>query len=89
MEISEEVRQLGRQLGVELDEYGFCHTVQFNPLETSRAGIFAAGPFREPKDIPESVIEASGGCRAAACLAPARFSLTYRREYPAERDVSR
>ncbi len=32
MEISEEVRQLGRQLSVELDQYGFCHTVQFNPL---------------------------------------------------------
>jgi heterodisulfide reductase subunit A-like polyferredoxin len=89
MEISEEVRSLGRQLGVELDEYGFCHTVQFNPLETSRAGIFAAGPFREPKDIPESVIEASGAAAAAAArLAPARFSLTTRREYPAERDVS-
>ena len=60
MEISESVRDLGRRLGIELDEYGFCHTVKFNPLETSRSGIFAVGPFREPKDIPESVIEASG-----------------------------
>lgn len=39
MEISESVRALGHRLGVELDEYGFCHTVQFNPLETSRPGI--------------------------------------------------
>jgi heterodisulfide reductase subunit A-like polyferredoxin len=53
MEISESVRSLGRQLGVDLDEYGFCHTVQFNPLETSRHGIYAIGPFREPKDIPD------------------------------------
>jgi heterodisulfide reductase subunit A2 len=52
MEISEPVRQLGRNLGVELDDYGFCHTARFNPVETSRPGIFAAGPFREPKDIP-------------------------------------
>src|SRR3990172_8832668 len=60
MEISEPVRELGRRLGIELDAYGFCHTVLFNPLETSRPGIYAVGPFREPKDIPESVVEASG-----------------------------
>jgi heterodisulfide reductase subunit A-like polyferredoxin len=89
MEISESVRSLGQQIGVELDEYGFCHTVQFNPLETSRPGIYAVGPFREPKDIPESVIEASGAAAASAAqLGAARFSLTVTPEYPPERDVS-
>lgn len=89
MEISEPVRELGRRLGVELDEYGFCHSVQFNPLETSRPGIYAVGPFREPKDIPESVIEASGAAAAAATrISPARFSLTTRPEFPPERDVT-
>ncbi len=89
MEISEEVRQLGRRLGIELDEYGFCHTVQFNPVQTSRDGIYAVGPFREPKDIPESVVEASGAAAcAAAQLSEARFQLTTTPEFPAERDVS-
>ena len=89
MEISESVRDLGRRLGVELDEYGFCQTVQFNPLETSRRGIYAIGPFREPKDIPESVVEGSAAAGAvAAGLSPARFALTVEREYPPERDVS-
>ncbi len=89
MEISPQVRDLGRRLGIELDEYGFCHTVLFNPLETSRPGIYAVGPFREPKDIPESVIEASGAAAAAAArLGAARFSLTVTPEYPPERDVS-
>ena len=89
MEISESVRNLGRRLGVELDDYGFCQTVQFNPLETSRPGIYAVGPFREPKDIPESVIEGSGAAGAAAAsLSQARFALTIKREYPEERDVS-
>ncbi|MDI6768858.1 MAG: FAD-dependent oxidoreductase [Anaerolineales bacterium] len=89
MEISASVRALGRRLGVELDKYGFCHTVAFNPLETSRPGIYAVGPFREPKDIPESVVEGSGAAAsAAAILSPARFSLTVEREYPPERDVS-
>jgi heterodisulfide reductase subunit A-like polyferredoxin len=88
MEISTEVQQLGRDLGIELDEYGFCHTVQFDPVETSRPGIYAIGPFREPKDIPESVVEASSAAASvAARLSPSRFSLTTTLEYPAERDV--
>ncbi|MBI5563446.1 MAG: FAD-dependent oxidoreductase, partial [Chloroflexi bacterium] len=88
MEISPAVRDLGKRLGIQLDEYGFCHTVHFNPLETSRAGIYAVGPFREPKDIPESIVEASGAAAAAATqLASARFALTTAREFPPERDV--
>ena len=89
MEISESVRDLGRQLGIELDEYGFCHTVQFNPIESSRPGIYAVGPFREPKDISESVVEASGAAGAiGSILGQSRFSLTTTKEYPPERDVS-
>jgi heterodisulfide reductase subunit A-like polyferredoxin len=88
MEMSESVRQLGRDLGIGLDEYGFCQTVTFDPLQTSRPGIYAVGPFREPKDIPETVIEASGAAaQAAGLLAEARHSLTRRVEYPPERDV--
>jgi heterodisulfide reductase subunit A len=87
MEISDSVKNLASSLGVELDEYGFCHTTLFDPLQTSRQGIFVAGPFREPKDIPETVIEASGTASAAAqLLAPARFSLAKFPEYPSERD---
>jgi len=89
MEISESVKQLGRDLGVELDEYGFCHTTLFHPLETTHPGIFAAGPFREPKDIPESVIDASGAAACAAgLLSTARHTLTKTPVFPPERDVS-
>lgn len=90
MEISDSVKALGQRLGIELDEYGFCHTVQFAPLQTSRPGIYAVGPFREPKDIPESVVEASGAAAIAeGLLARGRHTLTERVEYPPERDVSR
>jgi heterodisulfide reductase subunit A-like polyferredoxin len=83
------VRELGRKLGIELDDYGFCHTTQFQPLETTKRGIYAVGPFREPKDIPESVMEASGAAAlAGGLLAPARGTLISPAEYPAERDVS-
>ncbi|NIQ98466.1 MAG: CoB--CoM heterodisulfide reductase iron-sulfur subunit A family protein, partial [Desulfuromonadales bacterium] len=49
MEISEGVKSLSRRIGVDLDEFGFCQTDPFEPLQTSRSGIFAVGPFREPK----------------------------------------
>jgi heterodisulfide reductase subunit A-like polyferredoxin len=89
MEISDSVKALGRNLGVELDDYGFCHTTLFDPLQTSRPGIYVAGPFREPKDIPETVVEASGAAAAVAQrLAPARHTLTQVRGYPTERDVT-
>ncbi|MGB3714548.1 MAG: FAD-dependent oxidoreductase [Candidatus Promineifilaceae bacterium] len=89
MEISDSVKELGQNLGIELDPYGFCHTTLFDPLQTSRPGIFAAGPFREPKDIPETVVEASGAAASVArLLAPARHTLTEVQEYPQERDVS-
>ena len=89
MEISDSVKSLGHDLGIELDEYGFCHTTLFNPLETSRNGIFVAGPFREPKDIPETVVEASGAAaRSASLLAASRHSLAQKTEYPPERDIS-
>ena len=89
MEIAEPVRELGRRLGIELDTYGFCHTALFDPLQTSREGIYVAGPFREPKDIPETVVEASGAAAAVAGrLAPARHTLTRVVEYPPARDVA-
>ncbi len=88
MEISPAVRNLGADLGIQLDEYGFCHTTLFNPLESSRPGVYVAGPFREPKDIPETVVEASGAAaRASTLLAASRGTLTRLPEYPPERDV--
>ena len=89
MEMSPEVRELGRRLEIELDEHGFCQTTGFRPLETSRAGIFACGSFVAPKDIPETVVEASAAAsHAESLLADVRATLTMEREYAPERDVS-
>jgi heterodisulfide reductase subunit A len=59
-------QQLARLLGVELNQYGFCTTDTFSPNESSRPGVLVSGAFREPKDIPETVVEASS---VAACAA--------------------
>jgi heterodisulfide reductase subunit A-like polyferredoxin len=89
MEISPEVKVLGQQLGIDLDQDGFCINPFSDPLETSLPGVYAAGPFRGPKDIPESVIEASGAAGSVVTfLKDSRFSLTTTREYPPERDTS-
>lgn len=89
MEIPENTKILAQQLGLELTENGFCQCSQEAPLETSLPGIFAAGSFRGPKDIPESVMEASGAAGAAASyLGEVRNTQTTIRSYPEERDTS-
>jgi len=88
MEVSDSARDLGHRLGIDLDENGFCRTPQFNPVETSRPGIFAAGPFIQPKDIPESVIDASSTAASISeLLTQARNSDTKERKYPPEKDI--
>lgn len=83
------VGDLAERLGIGRNEFGFCQTDRFSPMLTSRPGVFVAGAFQEPKDIPESVAQASGaaGC-AMELLARARGTLIARREYPWERDVT-
>jgi heterodisulfide reductase subunit A len=82
---SEGVKELAERLGVELDEYGFCETQPLNPLDTSRDGIFVCGMFSAPKDIPETVTQASAAaCRAGELLSDVRGSLVSKKEYPEE-----
>jgi len=84
-----ETQRMAGLLGVDLNEYGFAEPPIFHPTETSRPGIYVAGAFGEPKDIPETVIEAScAAASASALLAPARGTLTREAVYPPERDVS-
>jgi len=89
MQVPESVRQTAGRLGVELDQFGFAQTERLAPLATSKPGLYVAGAFQEPKDIPESVAQASA---AAGCamdqLAEARGTLIQRREYPWERDIT-
>ena len=89
MEISDDVRILSQQLGISLLPEGFSNCQKESPLETNLPGVYAVGPFRSPKDIPESVIEASGAAGViASYLSDARFTETTTREYPIEQDTS-
>ena len=83
------VEKLAKNLGIKLNKYNFCETQTFSPMETSRHGIFVCGAFSAPKDIPESVAQASGAAaQARSIIASARGTQVTAKEYPAERDVS-
>jgi heterodisulfide reductase subunit A-like polyferredoxin len=75
--------------GIGLDEYGFCQTRPFHPVETTRPGVYVCGAFAEPKDIPDSVIQAGGAAAAAlATIGQARGTLVTPAEYPPEIKVT-
>jgi len=88
LEPPKEAGKLANTLGIELNNYGFCQTDNFSPVESSKPGIFACGVFQGPKDIPETVTQASAAAAsAAASLSSVRNSLIKRKEYPPERDI--
>ncbi len=80
--------EIATKLGISLNEFNFCETSVFKPVETSKSGIYVAGPFTEPKDIPETVTQASAAAsRVLALLSDVRGSLIVPKEYPPEIDV--
>jgi heterodisulfide reductase subunit A len=85
---SENVKKMAKNLEVELTKYGFCKTQPFLPMETSKPGIFVCGMFSSPKDIPETVTQASAAAASVGeSLASARGTLVKKKEYPKEMDV--
>ena len=63
---SPEFKHLFRKFNIKLNEDGFCKTSFNSPLKTSRKGIFVCGTFQGPKDIPETVVQASGAAAEVA-----------------------
>lgn len=93
----ETARQIAQTLGIELNQYGFCQTDKFTPLQTSRPGVFVCGAFSSPKEIVETIIDASGAAAEVMRLLNNQLNThTYTREWPfisdgilpAELDVS-
>lgn len=81
--------RIAETFGIDLNEHQFCKTSTFRPIESNRGGIYVAGPFAEPKDIPETVMEASGAAsKVLSLLKDVRGSLIVQKEFPPERDVT-
>jgi len=88
MQPPKEVAAFAERLGIALNEFSFCKTSAFRPAASSRDGIYVAGPFTEPKDIPETVMQASAAAsQVLALLKDSRGTLIRPREFPAERSV--
>ncbi|MCQ9205643.1 MAG: FAD-dependent oxidoreductase, partial [Omnitrophica bacterium] len=84
-----ELKPLAEKLNVDLDKHGFAALKRYSPGLTSREGIYAAGTFLEPKDIPETVAEGSSAAAlVSSLLKSSRGTVTKKKEYPPERDIS-
>ncbi len=91
-------KQMARELGIELNEYGFCQTDKFAPLETSVPGVYVAGTFLSPKEIAETFLDAAGAAGEVMRLMSGELGhnpssrkypfLSSGNEFPPERDVS-
>ena len=81
--------ELMQTLGISYDQYGFINEahVKLRPVETNTAGIYLAGCAAGPKDIPDTVAQAS----AAAAKVAGLFARPYIETEPtiAEADTRR
>ncbi len=90
MQPSAQVKELGQSLGVDLNKYGFAEAAELTGVETNVPGIFVAGSFSGPRDIPETVMQASAAAGASqSLLSESRGTLVKEKKYPPERDVSK
>jgi len=90
LETSPGIIKLAETLGIELNEDRFAQTSSFTPVTTSKPGIYVCGAFQGPKDIPQSVMEASAAASASSeMLSPVRFSLARKKPIFEERDISK
>jgi heterodisulfide reductase subunit A-like polyferredoxin len=89
MSASEKSRNLARTLGIKLTPYSFCQTASLSPMETSRPGVYVCGAFQSPKDIPETVSQASGAAAfASEIISRARGELVTIKELPPEQSIA-
>jgi len=88
MQPPKEADRIAKTFGIDLNEYHFSKTSPFHPVESKRKGIYLAGSFTGPKDIPETVMEASGAAsKVLSLLKEARGSLIKKEDFPQEKDV--
>jgi heterodisulfide reductase subunit A len=89
LQTSSETAELADRLGLKMTEGNFCKTNTFEPVATSKKGIYVCGAFQGPKDIPQSVVDASAAAAAAGeILSQARNTETKTPEVVPETNVT-
>jgi heterodisulfide reductase subunit A len=86
---SKDAEALAKRIGIDLNAHRYAKTNDLSPVSTSRKGVYVCGTFQGPKDIPQSVMEASAAAaQATQNLSEARWTLTRTKELPPEKDFS-
>lgn len=86
---SKKAMEVGQMMNLQLNKYGFAELAPLTGVGTTQPGIFAAGTFAGPKDIPETVMQASAAASAAeSLLGDVRGTMVKERVFPPERDVT-
>ncbi|MBN2302409.1 MAG: FAD-dependent oxidoreductase, partial [Lentisphaerae bacterium] len=90
LEPNDDLAKLAERLGIECNSYGFLRTDNLRPIDTTADGIYVCGVGSGPKDIPETVLQASAASARAGMLLgnSVRGTLTKKKIYPPETDVS-
>ncbi|MHB9074377.1 MAG: FAD-dependent oxidoreductase [Desulfobaccales bacterium] len=88
MEVSPAGRKLCQTLGIDTNSHDFVATSPFAPVAANRPGIYVCGAMQGPKDIPESVMQASAAAGAvSADLGDVRWTETKTRQAPTPKDI--
>lgn len=87
--VAEDVKEIACKMGLELHADNFPKTDSFNPQATSVPGIYVCGTFEGPKDIPETMVQASAAaCMAARDVTSVKNDVEGEDLFPSERDVT-
>jgi heterodisulfide reductase subunit A-like polyferredoxin len=89
LDIPQDAIDVAHKMRVDLNQHNFVDTATFSPVQTTKPGVFVCGVFQGPKDIPETVMQASASAAASSTLLSGqRHTLTREREYPEEIDIT-
>ena len=84
-----QAKKLAKEFSLELNQYDFCESCSFAPVDSPKEGVFITGAFTGPKDIPESVMQGSAAAaRSLSLLFDEKGKLVKEKEYPPEKDVT-
>ena len=54
-----DAKQFAQTFGIEPNVHNFAKTTQFEPVQTTREGVYVTGIYQGPKDSPETVMQGS------------------------------
>jgi len=89
LEAPEDAMDLAGKFGFDLTKFKFAETSSFDPVTTTRDGVYVTGAFHSPKAIPQSVLAAStAAAEVEKDLVESRGTLAQEKTFPQETDIT-